>query len=125
MGYRELIKNSLKAGIKAMSDIPVNITYRVAYEGSRDDRGTPSLTYVDHTIERVTIVNYSNKELFSGGGLIAPGDRKLIIENWRFEDKQIVPKKTDQCVLDDGTYGIENPKKDPTGNAHFLQVRQV
>jgi hypothetical protein len=125
MGLRGIVAAGLKAGFKAAGDIPVDITYRVAFEGSDDDRGTPSVKYVDHPIERVFVLAFSNKEILANGGLIAPGDRKLIIENWRLEEKDIVPKKTDQCVLDDGTYGIENPKKDPTGSAHFLQVRQV
>ena len=125
MGMRTILRKGVKAGLKGIGDIKVNITYHVAVEGSVNSRNIPVVTYTDHTIE-ATIVSYSNQEIMSGGGLIAPGDRKVIIENRFFTALSIVPKKSDQMTLDDSNvYKIINPKIDPSKNVYFFQVRQV
>jgi len=124
-GMRDIIKNAIKGGMPAVGNIKTDITYHVAVEGIVNDRNMPVLTYINHTIES-TIVSYSNQEIVSGGGLIAPGDRKVIIENRFFTALSIVPKKSDQMTLDDSNvYKIVNPKVDPSHNVYFFQVRQV
>ena len=128
MGMRTILRKGIKAGMKATGDIKVDITYHVATEGAKSDRRAAVITFpVDsaHTIE-ATIVNYSNQEIFSGGGLIAPGDRKVIIENRFFTALSVTPKKTDKMTLDDSNvYKIVNPKIDPSHNVYFFHVRQV
>jgi len=125
MGMRTILRKGVKAGLKGIGDIKVNITYHVATEGTRSGRGAPAVTYADKTIQ-ATIVNYNNNEISSGGGLIAPGDRKVIMEKRLFTALSVTPKKTDQMTLDDSNvYKIINPRIDPSNNVYFFQVRQV
>ncbi|GEM_PF-1817959 len=125
MGLRNVIQNSVKAGMKGIGDIKVNITYHVSVDGTVSTRGIPAVTYTDKTIE-ATIVAYNNNEIMSSGGLIAPGDRKVIIEKRLFTALSVTPKKSDQMTLDDSNvYKIINPRIDPSNNVYFLQVRQV
>lgn len=125
MGNRNIIKNAVKAGMKAVGDIKVDITYHVAVFGAKDSKGIRAVTYTDHTIE-ATIVSYQNLERFKDGGLLAPGDRLVIMENRFFTALSVTPKKTDQITLDDGNkYKIINPRLDPSNNVYFFQTRQV
>jgi len=125
MGIRTILRKGVKAGLKGIGDIKVDITYQVAAEGTVSGRGIAAVTYTDHTI-KATIVNYNNQEILSGGGLIAPGDRKVIMENRLFTALSITPKKSDQMTLDDSNvYKIINPRIDPSNNVYFFQTRQV
>jgi len=123
MGLTSIIQNSVKAGIKALGDIPQNITYQINTGTTKDSRGVPTPAYTPHTIQ-ATIVDYRNTEISKDGGLIAQGDRKVIIEDRLFMLNAITPKKSDQIVINGVVHEIKAFPRDPVKAVWFLQARE-
>ena len=120
MGLRDVVKNSVKAGMKALGDIPQDITYQVYTAGTGRGRSRTDPTYEDKTVE-ATVVDYKQERTNEGDLVIAPGDRKAIIEKWRLDAQSITPKKSDLMVIDGDTFKIMALPHDPTKSVYFFQ----
>jgi len=125
MGLRATFQSGMQALFTAFGDIPFNITYKVYAAGAVGTRGVPaSATYTDKTVQAF-VVGYRNEERLQEGGLIAPGDRKVIIEKRVLDALSVTPDKSDRIAIAGDTYKIINISIDPSLNVYFIQVRQI
>ena len=125
MGLRAAFQNGAKALFAAFDDVPFNITYKVFTAGAAGGRGAVSGTLSSGSTVEAFVVSYNNKEVMLDGGLIAPGDRKVIIEKRVLDALSVTPKKSDQMVIESDTFKVINISPDPSASIYIFQVRQV
>lgn len=126
MALKAAFNGGVQALFEAFDDIPFDITYKVyTADSGGGTLGIPTGSFSAGDEVQAFVLAYKNQEVFNSGGLIAPGDRKVIIEKRVLDALSITVKKSDQLVIEGDTYKIINSFPDPSKSIFTIQVRQV
>lgn len=107
MGLRGLISRAVKAGMKALGDVPQDVTLRIVTAGAYNpSTGRTDNTNVDHTVKAIVTSNTTKD------GEIKPNEKKVLFVT---ADLSVELGVVDLLIIGGVKYDIQTCDPDPAG----------